>query len=103
MSRRLAPLCLVLVIAGCGGSSSDNGGTPTASQLPAPANDPVSVAQRYVDALGSADYATDCKLISAKTTNQVTQGGKLDCVKAFGRVMSSVSSAQGFFKGAKVS
>jgi hypothetical protein len=97
--RRAWLLVPLLAVAGCGGGSSKTTSTPAK----APANDPVSVAQAYVDALGSGDYATDCTLISKATAAQASEGGKTTCEKHFATVMKSVgSSAADFFKGAKV-
>lgn len=90
---------LAVAVAGCGGGSKSTSTTTTRGT----ANTPKAVAQGYVDALGSADYATACGLISKNTRIQVTQNGKQPCEKVFGKVMASVGSAQPFFKGAKVS
>jgi len=98
--RRAWVLVPLAVVAGCGGGSSKS--TSTSTPAKPPADDPVSVAQAYVDALGAGDYATDCALISKAAAAQATESGKTTCERHFAKVMKAVgSTATDFFKGAK--
>src|SRR5438105_968447 len=96
--RRLIVMSVVVMLAGCGGSSKSS-----SSATRGYSSSPASAAQAYVAAFGSGDYATACSLIAKNTLAQVTQNGKFKCTDVYAKGGSKVTATQAFMKGATVS
>ncbi|MFL5845408.1 MAG: hypothetical protein ACJ762_11990 [Solirubrobacteraceae bacterium] len=105
----LATTALV-ALAGCGGDDSDDEGSASTGTTATAANadrgydgdGPVQVAQAYVDAFGSGDYAGACALIDAAALEKITQSGKFECTEVYEKGGTDVQTTQEQFDGATV-
>lgn len=92
----------VVALAGCGGDSG-SGSESTTTAARGYSGDPVAVAQEYVDAFGSGDYAKACSLIDAEALEKITQTGTVECEQVYEQGGTDIEQTQAEFDGATVS